>query len=103
MLLISHKGELVGYACRATSARSPPGQYHLMPYVIQSSLILIAPALFSATIYMILGRIIKLTNGDKLSIVGSGTVTKFFLLGDIFCFVLQAGGRFSTAGKWCNG
>jgi hypothetical protein len=48
-------GEFVGYACRAVSAQSPPGHYRLMPFVIQNSYILIAPALFAATIYMILG------------------------------------------------
>ena len=63
-----------------------------MPFVVQGSLILIAPALFAATIYMTLGRVIKLTDGNKHSIVGSSALTKFFVTGDIFCIVLQASG-----------
>ena len=63
-----------------------------MPFVIQNSYILLAPALFAATIYMILGRIIQLTDGDQHSIVSSRKLTWFFLLGDIFCFALQGGG-----------
>jgi hypothetical protein len=64
-----------------------------MPFVVQGSLILISPALFAATIYMILGRVIRLTGGDKHSIVTSGALTKFFLIGDVFCFVLQVSGK----------
>jgi hypothetical protein len=85
--------EFVGYACRGSSARQPVGQYRLMPFVIQNSFILIAPALFAATIYMILGRVIRLTDGDQHAIVKNGTVTRFFLIGDIFCFALQAAGK----------
>ena len=55
-----------------------------MPFVIQNSYILLAPALFAATTYMILGRIIQLTDGDQHSIVSSRKLTWFFLLGDIF-------------------
>lgn len=42
--------------------------------------------LFASTIYMILGRIIRLTSGDKHAVVSSRTLTKFF------CFVLQGAG-----------
>jgi hypothetical protein len=85
--------EFVGYACRGISARQPVGQYRLMPFVIQNSFILVAPALFAATIYMILGRVIRLTDGDRHAIVRNGIVTRFFLIGDIFCFALQAAGK----------
>ena len=92
-LTISCSVSFVGYACRTASAQQPKGEYTLMPYVIQNSYILIAPALFAATIYMTLGRIIRLTDGDKHSIVSSRKLTWFFLLGDIFCFVLQGSGK----------
>jgi hypothetical protein len=64
-----------------------------MPFVIQNSYILLAPALFAATIYMILGRVISLTEGNKYSIVSARRLTWFFLIGDIFCFALQGGGN----------
>jgi len=63
-----------------------------MPYIIQNSLILLAPAFFAATIYMILGRVVKLTDGDGYSIISSQRLTWIFLAGDVFCFALQGGG-----------
>ena len=39
-------------------------EYTLVPYVIQSILLLVAPALFAATIYMELGRIMLLFDKD---------------------------------------
>lgn len=85
--------ESIGYACRTKSATQPHGQYTLMPYVIQNSYILLAPAIFAATIYMILGRVITLTDGNTHSIVSGRKLTWFFLLGDMFCFALQGGGE----------
>ncbi len=85
--------DFVGYACRSSSARSPPGHYSLMPSILQNAFIRIVPALFAATIYMILGQIIRLTDGEKHSVVQSSKITEFFVSGDIFCFCLQAGGK----------
>jgi hypothetical protein len=73
-----------------------------MPFVVQNSYILLAPALFAATIYMTLGRIIRLTDGDKYSIVGSRKLTWFFLGGDIFCFIMQGGGQFISFLFWLD-
>lgn len=63
-----------------------------MPYIIQSIFLLVAPALFAASIYMILGRIILLTDGESHSLIRSRWLTKLFVVGDVFSFVLQAGG-----------
>ena len=63
-----------------------------MPYVIQNTYILIAPALFAATIYMALGRVIRLIDGDKHAIISGQKLTRIFLLGDVFCFVMQGTG-----------
>lgn len=57
--------ETVGYIGLALSARENPGPYSLGPYLIQTLLILIAPALLAATIYMELGRIVLMTYGDR--------------------------------------
>jgi hypothetical protein len=63
-----------------------------MPYIIQSILILLAPILFAASIYMILGRLVTRTNSAVHSIVRATWVTKIFVTGDIVCFLIQTGG-----------
>ena len=50
-----HIVEIIGYSGRAWSHSDPT---QIGGYVMQSTLILIAPALFAASIYMILGRLI---------------------------------------------
>jgi hypothetical protein len=70
----------------------------LFPYILQSFFLLVAPALFAASIYMILGRIIQLTGGDKHSWIPHRWMTRFFVLGDMFAFMLQGSGKFSAPG-----
>lgn len=55
--------------------------------------ILIAPALFAASIYMILGRIIILVGGQEHAIIRPQWLTKIFVIGDVVCFLLLAGGE----------
>jgi hypothetical protein len=55
-------------------------------------LILVAPALFAASIYMELGRIILLTDGEQHSIIPKKWLTKIFVIGDVISFLLQAAG-----------
>jgi hypothetical protein len=52
-------------------------------------LILLAPILFAAGIYMFLGRIIRATGRPDLSPIRTSWITKLFVLGDIFCFLVQ--------------
>lgn len=59
-------------------------------FVIQSMGILLAPALFAASIYMEFGRIILLVDGEKHSLVKRKWLTKLFVSGDILSFVFQA-------------
>ena len=54
--------------------------------------LLLAPALFAASIYMILGRIILLVEGEAHSIIKRRWLTKIFVAGDVVCFLLLAGG-----------
>ena len=82
----------MGYAARAASAASEPGHYRLMPFIIQNTYVLLAPALFAATIYMVLGRVVSLTEGEAYSIIKRRWLTKTFLGGDAFCFMLQSAG-----------
>lgn len=74
------------------SARQNP-DYMIMPYALQNLFILLAPSLFAASIYMILGRIIRLTDGDSRSIIRAKFMTKIFVLGDVLSFLIQSGGK----------
>lgn len=87
--------EVIGYAARGASAKESPN-WTLGPYIIQSLLLLVAPALFAATIYMELGRIISLVNGESHCLVRKKWLTKIFVFGDILSFFLQGGGMYKN-------
>ncbi|KAL9945258.1 hypothetical protein ACHAQF_008402 [Verticillium nonalfalfae] len=61
-------------------------------FVIQEILILVAPALYAASIYMILGRLIRALRAEHLSFIPVRWLTKIFVIGDIVSFTMQAGG-----------
>ena len=81
--------ETIGYAARAAASKDTETK---TPYIIQSILILIAPILFAASIYMTLGRLITRTNSASLSMVRARWVTTIFVAGDIISFFVQSGG-----------
>lgn len=81
--------EAVGYTARAIAENKTE---QLMPYVIQSTFILVAPALFAASVYMVLGRVIRSVDGEALSVIPVKWLTKLFVSGDIISFVVQASG-----------
>ncbi|KAJ4223302.1 hypothetical protein NW759_005937 [Fusarium solani] len=83
--------ETAGYAARAYSARQTP-DWTLMPYIIQSILILLGPAFFAGSIYMVLGRLIQVLEGEDYSLIRVKWLTKLFLLGDILSIFGQGGG-----------
>lgn len=64
-------------------------------YAIQSLLILLAPTLYAASIYMVLGRIIAFLRGEHLSYIPIEWMTKVFVAGDVLSFILQAAGELS--------
>jgi hypothetical protein len=55
-------------------------------------LILVAPPLFAASIYMTLGRIIVKLDAEEMSLVPVRFLTKIFVIGDVISFLLQCGG-----------
>jgi hypothetical protein len=57
---------------------------------MQTLLILLAPILFAASIYMFLGRIITATGRVSSSMIRPARLTKVFVGGDIICFLVQA-------------
>ncbi|TLD19956.1 hypothetical protein PspLS_09387 [Pyricularia sp. CBS 133598] len=83
--------EVIGYAARARSGQESPN-WTLGPYIIQAILLLVAPALFAATIYMALGRIMQRVDGENRSLISLRWLTKIFVTGDVLSFFLQAGG-----------
>lgn len=87
--------EIIGYAARAMGKSKP---YNKGPYIIQALLILLAPILFAASIYMLLGRIIRATGSASYCMVRLKWLTKIFVGGDIVCFLAQAGGGGILAG-----
>ncbi|KAK7414350.1 hypothetical protein QQX98_006792 [Neonectria punicea] len=83
--------EAVGYVGRAMSAQEAP-DFTKNPYIIQSILLLLGPALYAASIYMVLGRIIVLLDAGELSVIRPNWLTKVFVLGDVLSFFAQSGG-----------
>lgn len=81
--------EVIGYIARTSLSTK---QEHLMPFIIQSTFVLIAPALMAASIYMLFGRLLVLLDCTSLSIMPSGHNTTIFVTGDTLSFLLQAGG-----------
>lgn len=84
--------ELVGYGARSASARQAP-DFTLMPYIMQSLLLLLGPSFFAASIYMVLGRVIRLTGGERHSLIRPSWLTKIFVVGDVLSFFVQSGGK----------
>ncbi|CAG7983161.1 unnamed protein product [Penicillium olsonii] len=83
--------ETLGYLARYFSAKETP-DWTTKPYIAQNLMLLLAPAFFAASIYMILGRIIRLLNGASCSLVRPSWLTKIFVTGDVLSFFIQSGG-----------
>ncbi|PWY92331.1 RTA1 like protein [Aspergillus heteromorphus CBS 117.55] len=83
--------ETIGYIGRLLSAEQSPN-FTTGPYAMQSALLLIAPAFLAASIYMTLGRIIRMLHADKQSVIGLRWLTKIFVTGDVLSFLMQASG-----------
>ncbi|GKU07406.1 rta1 protein [Fusarium langsethiae] len=81
--------ETVGYAGRIWSHFD---KLSVGGFVLQAIPILVAPALFAASIYMILGRLIRTVGASHLSLIPVQWVTRIFVTGDVIAFSLQAGG-----------
>uniref|UniRef100_A0A0D2XSR7 Protein RTM1 n=1 Tax=Fusarium oxysporum (strain Fo5176) TaxID=660025 RepID=A0A0D2XSR7_FUSOF len=91
-------GGVSGYIGRAINSTEDPGCWTLGPYVVQSVLLLIAPALMAASIYMILSRVILLTEGEVHAVIKRRWLTKVFVIGDIVSLQLQSAGGSMMSG-----
>ncbi|KAF5001046.1 hypothetical protein FDECE_11080 [Fusarium decemcellulare] len=91
-LVVGGCAEVIGYIGRILGAAQDPGCWTMGPYIMQTLLILIAPALMAASIYMILGRIILLTEGEHIALIRRRWLTKIFVTGDVISLFMQAAG-----------
>ncbi|KAF7945146.1 hypothetical protein EAE96_009925 [Botrytis aclada] len=81
--------EVIGYIFRImahSNKKSVP------IYSITTILILLAPALFAASIYMVLGRLVVALDAEDLSPIRKKWMTKVFVIGDVIAFLSQAAG-----------
>ena len=81
--------ETVGYGARAYAHYKVDST---IAYAVQSLFILLAPILFAASVYMYLGRIITAVEGEEYCLIRARFLTKIFVCGDIFCFLVQGSG-----------
>lgn len=81
--------ELLGYVGRICAHYE---QYALGIYVWQTLLLLLAPTLIAATIYMELGHIVIVTHKESCSPIRVSWLTKIFVCTDVLSFLIQAGG-----------
>lgn len=81
--------QVVGYAARIGSHHD---RFSIPAFSIQAIFILVAPALYAASIYMILARLILAIDSAHLSIVPVRWMTRVFVAFDIISFTLQGGG-----------
>jgi hypothetical protein len=82
---------VVGYVLRAMDAT----QAEKLLFINQTTLILLAPALYAASIYMILKRIFVLLEAESYSLVSVRWLTRFFVGCDILSFLTQGAGLLS--------
>lgn len=61
-------------------------------FIVQNLCLLLPPACFSASIYMVLKRTILAVRGSHYSIIPIKWLTRLFVIGDVFTFWVQGGG-----------
>lgn len=89
--------EIIAFIARCLGTQH---RQSLGPYVANTVLMLVAPPLFAASIYMSLGRIIVMLKMEKYSVIPIKWLTKIFVFGDVVSFFMQgAGGGLMGAGS----
>lgn len=81
--------ECGGYVARLISRNNTTDT---APYIAQTVMLLVAPALMAASIYMNFGRLLVLLRATSISYVPARFSTAIFVAGDVFSFFLQAAG-----------
>ncbi|KAH7393265.1 RTA1 like protein-domain-containing protein [Cadophora sp. MPI-SDFR-AT-0126] len=106
-LVIACVMEVVGYAFRALSSRKNP--YHISYFVVQYFLIVTAPVLTSASIYVCLTKVLVwaadegLDLSTKTLLLRKKIVLWAFITIDVFCTILQITGAGLIGGATSKG
>ena len=85
---LSSSVEIIGYVARIVLSNETPN-WETVPFIIQSLLLILAPALFAATLYMEFGRIVRLVHGQEACVIKTTKLTKIFVTGDVVSFLIQ--------------
>lgn len=91
--------QIIGYIARAKSHSDTES---VPIYSIQTILILLAPPLYAASIYMVLGRLVIHLRSENLSVVPLKWMTGIFVTGDVVAFIMQAAGRLKRLLPHCS-
>lgn len=83
--------QCAGYIGRIMSSNETPN-WEMGPYILQTIMILVAAALYAASIYMVLKRIVVATNGERHSIIPVKWLTKLFVISDVISIFMQLAG-----------
>jgi hypothetical protein len=89
--------ETTGYICRFLAHSNTN---NLTIFIVQTLTILVAPALFAASVYMVLGRLALRVKGESYLIIKPSRLTKIFVGGDILCFFVQIIGSGTLSSKF---
>ncbi|CAP93844.1 hypothetical protein E8E15_009000 [Penicillium rubens] len=81
--------QIIGYICRALAHND---KENIPLYSVGTIMILLAPPLYAASIYMTLGRLIVHLDAENLSLVPVKWLTAIFVTGDVIAFAMQAAG-----------
>lgn len=92
--------EIVGYAFRYLSSQVDP--YSVIYFVVQYFFIVVAPVLFSASIYTILSKMIKKL-GRQYSPIPPKAILWTFITCDIIATIIQVAGAALIGSKESNG
>ncbi|RAH86192.1 putative RTA1 domain protein [Aspergillus japonicus CBS 114.51] len=78
--------ELYGYGGRIGAHKNTAS---LFSYALANDGLLLAPALFAASVYMTLGRVIRALHAQKFSLLPLTWLTRAFVIGDVLSFAVQ--------------
>ncbi|KAH8169328.1 RTA1 like protein [Sarocladium implicatum] len=84
--------ETVGYVARTISAKIDGDEAIKDTFIAQTIVILLAPALFAASLYMFFGRLVRHIDGENHVPLRSNWITKIFVAGDVISFMTQGAG-----------
>ncbi|KAJ8112771.1 hypothetical protein OPT61_g4938 [Boeremia exigua] len=78
--------EIIGFAARIGSHFDDASW---APFIMQGTLLLIGPLFFAATVYMMLGRTIRLADAASISRISPRWCTRIFVAADISTLIVQ--------------